>query len=177
MRNVLILSLTVCLNVTAIAQAPLPDGPSPGRSKTMLRFLKPGDLVGVQSFDGTTSVVVSTYSEDQFELARAILKRGRTTINAKKFAAENSRVQKSLEDYLARNQGLGIVEDRLSIIPLMRTSLGKVSEVGKDCILVEFDGVSTRRCVIAKSSIGKIYLDAIPIRFAGPRRVASSANR
>ena len=170
MRILLLLLVLVGVDASAMGQAP-----SPSRSNTMMRFLNPGDLVGVKSVDGTMTVSISTYSQQQYQLAKAILEFGRSTRNAKKFAEENEVARAALERYIREESETPQIEDQLAVMPLIRTSLGKVTEVGDDYVLVEFEGPRKRRCVIAKSTIGMIYLDASPIRFFGPRRAATTS--
>lgn len=171
LRPLLILFVLTGLGISANGQAP-----APANSRTLLRFLKPGDLVGIQPVDGTMSVAISIYSKEQFELAKVILSRGRSTVKANQLAAENETARTSLDQYISQQTDSSLDADKLSVVPLIRTSLGKITEVGADYFLVELDGLQIRRCVIAKTAIGKIYLDATPIRFFGPRRVANSKN-
>ena len=171
LRPLLLILVLIGLGTSANAQAP-----GPQNSRTLLQFLKPGDLVGVQSVDETISVAISIYSKEQFELATVILSRGRSTMNAKQFATENQTARRALDQYVSQQGDPSLAVDQLSVMPLIRTSLGKITEVGADYVLIELDGSQRRRCVIAKSAIGKIYLDATPIRFFGPRRVANVKN-
>ena len=169
MLRFLVLAFTFSLGNCVVAQSEVSSGP-----RTVLEFLNSGDLVGLKSIEGTTSVVISVYTKDKFELATQILDRGRATTNARKFAADNALVRKELENYIARSEATGLAEDKLMVMPLIRTTLGTIVQLGDDYVLIEFSGESKRRCVIPKASIGKIYLDASPIRFYGPRRAIAS---
>ena len=165
MRSLLFMVLAIGLSLSAIAQSPIPEAP-----RTLLRFLKPGDLVGVQFLEGTTSVIISKYAKDRFDLAKLMVNRSR--VNAQELAAESELAQNAFENFLSQNAQSGFVESLLMVIPLMRTSsLGTIAEVGDDYILVDFDDTKGQ-CVIAKASVGRIYLDANPANFFGSRRVA-----
>ena len=172
MRSFLSLLLMFGLCVSAASQAPIQS-----ESRKMLRFLKSGDSVGVQAVDGTTSVVISIYTQEKYKLAKAISERGRATTNAQEFAAENELVRKALGKYVLQHAGESLAEEELIVMPLIRTSLGTVAEIGDDYVLIELDDAAKRRCVYAKASIAKIYLDANPIRFYGPRRVPKPIGR
>lgn len=172
LRSLLILLVMAVLGSSAYGQTPAQQNP-----RTLLRFLEAGDLVGVQSFDGTTSVVISIYSKKQFELAKVISDLGRSTTNAKQFAAENETARIALDQYVSQQADASFATDKLLVTPLIRTTLGEITEVGADYVLIELDGSQKRRCVIAKTAICKIYLDANPIRFVGPRRVVNSKNK
>ena len=60
-----ILTLLVAMSHATFAQSD--DASMPN---TMLAFLKPGMRVGVRSVDGTTSVLLSVYADDQYTVAR-----------------------------------------------------------------------------------------------------------
>ena len=171
LRSLLIMFALVGLGTRAHGQAPAPQS-----SRTLLQFLKPGDLVGVQSVDGTMSVAISIYTKEQFEVAKLLLSRGRSIRKAKQLAAENDTVSRALDQYVSQQLDPSLAVEQLSVMPLIRTSLGKITEVGADYVLIELDGSQSRRCVIAKPAIGRIYLDATPIRFFGSRRVANVNN-
>ncbi len=135
MRPLHFVFVTIILWTSANAQTP-----GPQNSRTLLQFLKPGDLVGVQSFDGTISVEISIYSQEQFELARVILGRGPSTTNAKQFAAEYGTAQRALDEYVSQQKDPSFVVEQLLVMPLIRTTLGKITEVGADYVLIESDG-------------------------------------
>ena len=164
-------ALVFALSVSSslVAQSEVSDTP-----RTMLQFLKQGDLVGVQSIDGTTSVVISTYTKDRFAIAKQIASRGRSMMNAKQIADSNELIRKEYDNYVSRRESAGVVEDKLMVMPLIRTSLGTIVGSGDDYVMIKFEGEPRRRCVIPEASIGKIYLDANPIRFFGPRDSTTS---
>ena len=168
MRTILYLISAIGLSVSAIAQSPSSEAP-----RTLLRFLKPGDLVGLKLVEGTASTIISTYSKDQFDLAKLLVNRHHPT-NATEFAAESELARHAFEDFVVQNAHVAYIDSQLTVMPLIRTSLGKIAEVGDDYILVEIEDTSKSQCVIAKTSVGRIYLDANPARFDGPRRVAKS---
>ena len=176
MIRFLVLAFLLPLGSNIVAQSA-----DSSRPRTMLKFLKPGDLIGVQSIDGTTSVFISIYTKERFEIAKHVLNLGRATMSAQQFAADNALIRKELEEYLARKNNTGVVEDKLMVMPLIRTSLGTIVHAGDDYVLIEFNRDdnhgSKTSCVIPNTSIGKIYLDANPIRFFGPRRSIVSGDR
>lgn len=171
MRTILALTFTIGVNVCLAAASSPETQPKtqPKTHRTMLQFLESGNLVGVQSSEGTTSVTISIYSEDRYELAKQISTWGRSLKNAKMFADGSELAQAEVRNYLLKSKNSGLDADEIRMMPLTRTNLGKVLEVGDDFVLVEFDREVKQRCVIAKAAIAKIYLDANPVRFYGPR--------
>ena len=138
--------------------------------KTMLGFLKPGMHVGVRSITGTPSVILTTYTEGNYAVARDLQRDQSFGVNfgdAKKVAETNSTVRKELDAYLSRQNLTDASTERIRIMPLVGTSLGTLVAIGDDFVLFELEGESKRRRIIPKASIGSIYLDANPIRFYG----------
>jgi len=134
--------------------------------KTMLGFLQPGMRLGVSSVAGTTSVVLRTYTENNFTLAQDLARQlGRSLMSATFVAKTNPTVSKELEEYATRLTLTPEAKDRLMLAPPVRTSFGTVTAVGDDFVLLDLDDEQKGKRVIPKASIGTIYLDANPVRF------------
>ncbi len=166
---VMVSSLAACCS--ALAQSAGPETP-----KKLLGFFKPGMNVGIQSDEGTLRVIIHTYTEMDFGVAKQIARYGRRMIAARELANENDLVRVALDQFIESLDSATSAEDDISVMPLIRTSLGKLTAVGDDYLLIELDGKDTKRLVISESSISQVYLDASPIRFYSRRaRTAPSA--
>ncbi|WP_442508377.1 hypothetical protein SH528x_007346 [Novipirellula sp. SH528] len=169
MFRILAVAITIAICTTARAQSPDTDLP-----EKLLGFITPGMRVGIQSVDGTTNVIVHCYSEANFTVAKEIARRGQRMIDAEELAKQNELVRVALVQYAERPDFMASSADRVSVMPLIRTTLGQIAGVGYNYVLIEIDGEATQRLVISDACISKVYLDANPIRFFGPRRVESS---
>ena len=137
--------------------------------KTMLGFFKPGMRLGVSSIEGTTSVILRTYTEDDYKVARDLAKRlGASVKSAASVAETNASVRTQLQEYVSRLDLPDASIDGIMIMPIVRISLGTVVAAGDDYLLLDLDGQPKRKRIIPKASIGTIYLDANPIRFFDP---------
>jgi hypothetical protein len=166
-----ILTLTMFFAASSIGFAQSPDTEAP---KRLLGFFKPGMPVGIQTVEGSSSVIVRTYSDANFAVAKEIAGRGSVTIDAEEIAAKSEPVRAALEQHLKRSNSAASSERSVWLMPLMRTTLGRVKAVGDNYILIEIDGEEKSRMAIADLSISKVYLDVDPIRFLSrPFRSAS----
>jgi hypothetical protein len=167
-----ILTMTILVATSSIGLAQSPDTEVPMR---LLGFFTPGMHVGIQSVEGSTNVIVYTYSEADFAVAKEIARRGRATIDAEEFATRSEPVRIALEQHLKKSDPATSSEINVWVMPLLRTTLGRVKAVGDDYILIEIDGEAKARMAIADLCVSKVYLDATPIRFLSrPSRTASS---
>ena len=166
-------SVILLLAIASIAAAQSPEEEPP---KTLLGFFTPGMQVGIQSVEGSASVIVHTYSETSFSVAKEIARRGRRTIDAREFAKENKQVEIALARHLEESDSETSTNDTVWLMPLIRTKLGQVEAVGSDYLLVEIDGETGRKMAIRDSSVSKVYFDATPIHLLSrPTRTASSS--
>ncbi len=146
--------------------------------KTMLGFLKSGMHLGVSSVEGTTSVILHTYTDEDYTVARELENQiGRTLKSAASVAETNPVVRKELDEYIERIGQPDESRSHLVIAPFLRTTFATVISVGDDYVLINLDGEQERKRVIPKASIGTIYVDANPIRFLNTSRRSSAANR
>jgi hypothetical protein len=168
-----ILAMTILVATSSIGAAKSQDTEVP---KRLLALFTPGMHIGIQSVEGSTNVIVHTYSEADYDLAKEIARRGRATINAEKFANENPVVRAALEQHLKRSDSETSPKN-VQVIPLIRTTLGRVKAVGDDYILIEIDGDAKSQLAIAGFSVSKVYLDATPLRFLSPPSRTASSSR
>jgi hypothetical protein len=156
--------LAVMLGPTAARSE---DSPSP---RSLLGFLKPGMRVGIQTVEGTTNVLIDVYTDEQYGIACDLAALGRRAVAAAKFVDDHPAARKKLDAFIEKllEKSPDANSDRVIVFPLLRTSFGSICAVGDDCVLMERDGETKRRLVLAKSSIARIDLDAEPLRFAHP---------
>lgn len=165
-------TLTIFVAASSICFAQSPNTETPTR---LLGFFTPGMQVGIQSVEGSSNVIVHTYSDANFAVAKEIAGRGSATIDAEVFATQSEPVRTALEQYLKRSDSAAVSERKVWVMPLMRTALGRVKAIGDNYILIEIEGDEKPRIVIAELGISKVYLDATPIRFlSSPSRTAST---
>jgi len=134
--------------------------------RTLLGFLEPGMHVGIHSVEGTTSVLLDVYTDAQFAIARDLISGGRVTGDAAELAAKYPEVRKKLDAFVAKltQDAPDANPDDVRVLLLRRTTLGKISAIGGDYVLIERDGPAKRRLVIAQSCLSRIDLDAESIR-------------
>lgn len=167
-----IFTVTILIAASSIGHAQSPDEKVP---KALLGFFTPGMHVGVQSVEGTTNVIVHTYSDTNFAVAKEIASRGSSPFAAKEFAEHNEVVRIAIEQHLEKLDSANLSDSDIWMMPLMRTELGRVMAVGDDYVLVEIDSERKSRLAIRDSSLSKVYFDATPIRlFFRPSRDFSS---
>lgn len=134
--------------------------------KTMLEFLEPGMHLGVATVEGTTNVILHTYTQDDYAVAKDLVKQlGSSFKSATSVAETNATVHSELQAYISRLEPPLANVDHIMILPLIRTSFGKIVAVGDDFVLLALDGEQKRKRVIPKTSIATVYLNSNPIRF------------
>ena len=144
---------------------------------TMLGFLRPGMHLGITSVEGTTSVIIRTYSDDGYAVARDLAKQlGASLKSASSVAETNTTVRAELQAYVSRLSLPAASAGRIMIRPFARTLFGKVVVVGDDYFLLDLDGEQQPKRIVPKASVGTIYLDANPIRFINPSARVRTAN-
>lgn len=159
--------LTICLTLAFIACAWPAKSEDDSLPSSMLGFLKPGMLVGIQTVEGTTSVLLDIYTAEQYEIAKDLSALGRTSVRAAKFCEDHPSVRKKLDAFVEQLTGNSPDANpaRIMVFPLFRMSFGKITAVGDDYVLVRRDGKGKQRLVLARSSMARIDLDADPVRF------------
>ncbi len=149
----------------------------PASPKTMFAYLATGMHVGVKSVDGTASVLIFVYTDEDYKTALATSKiTGRGAV-AKDAAASNPAIQRELDAYMVRHNLAEEAVDRLYVISAFRTTFGTLEAIGDDYLMIEIDddikvdtnSTSKRRRIIPKSSIGSIDLDANPVQIVDTR--------
>lgn len=146
---------------TAVAQT----GVKPAVPATMLSYLDADMRVGIRSVEGTASVLLYIYTEEDYETALSINKGGLTP-------NDNPVVKREVDAFMKRNGLVDSPKGQVIIVP-PRQVYGRIEAVGDDYLLIGLEvdtksepkGKSRRRRIIPKSSIGSIDLDASPIRF------------
>lgn len=148
-------------STTAVAQTDV----KPAVPATMLSYLDAEMRVGIKSVEGTASVLLYVYTEDDYETALSINKFGLDPIN-------NSVVKHEVDAFMERNGLVDASKGQVMVVP-PRQIYGRIEAVGDDYLLIGLEvdtnsepkGKSQRRRIIPKSSIGSIDLDASPVRF------------
>ena len=161
-RIAAILALVLCPTAARSEDNSLPNN--------LLGFLRPGMRVGVQAVDGTTNVLIHVYTDEQYEIARDVVVPGRRAVAAAKLADDHPAVRTMLDAFIEKllEKSPDADSDRVLVFPFVRTSLGSISAVGDDYVLIERDGEKKRRLILARSSIARIELDAEALRFVHP---------
>ena len=137
--------------------------------KTLLEFLSPGTHLGITTVEGTTNVIIHTYTEDDYKVARELKELlGGSPKTASSVAESNAYVRTKLREYAAKHNLSDDSKNRIIIGAPVRTSYATIVTVGDDYILVNLDRDEDRKRIIPKSSIGTVYLDAKPAPFYDP---------
>lgn len=178
MRQLLLVIVSVLVAASTVdAQSSGTTAPSPAAPAKFFSYLKTDMRVGIKSIEGTASVTLHVYTEDEYELALA-------TRNPAQ-ALSIPRVKRKLSAYMKRNGLDDSAASRISLVPPFRTVFGRIDAIGDDYLLIglddtntsEQDGKARRRRIIPKWSIGAIDLDADPVRFiAHPQRTRKQSD-
>ena len=142
----------------------------PEQPKHLLGFVETEMLVGMQAVDGTAQLVLHIYSEEEYQLAREIVKlpRSQRGLRASALAEKHPSVKARLQRYIETLPAVDGRENLISSIvvsPLPRFSFGRVAAVGDDYVLVELEGDANRRRAIPSGSIGRLELNAEAVGF------------
>ena len=179
--------LLAVLGLLVLPTASSAQEPAATQPKTMFAYLSTGMHVGVKSVDGTASVLIFVYTDDNYTTVLGTTKFGQTYPIAKDAAKTNPAIQRELDVFMS-NRGLADISfEHVRIMPPFRTAFGTLAAIGDDYLIIELDGdigdikvqreaTSKRRRIISKSSIGLIDLDAKPVHFfdATPRSRSQS---
>lgn len=157
---------------TALAQSIGTADLKPADPATMFSYLTTEMRVGIRSVEGTSSVLLYIYTEEDYTTVVATTKLGRTS-RASEAAKANPAIQRELDAYLARSDISASSLERIRLLTPTRTVFGRIEAIGDDYLLIGLDAdlkshpnaTSRRRRIIPKLSIGSIDLDANPIRF------------
>jgi len=168
--------MTMVFAASSIGIAQAQDTEAP---KRLLGFFAPGMPVGIQTVEGSSNVIVRTYSDVNFAVAKEIADRGPATIDAEELATQSEPVRAALDKHLKRlGSATSSEKIKVLVIPLIRTTLGRIKAVGDNYILIEIDGEEKASVAITDASISKVYLNATPIQFLSrPSRPAPSSGR
>ena len=164
MPRFLAIAFAIAASSVAFAQTDTAVAP-----KTMFGFLKPGMRLGVSPVQGTASVILSTYTEDDYKVAQDLKDQlGASLKSASSIAETNPSVRAKFQEHVSKLNLSDDFKNRIMIMPLFGTSFGTVVAVGDDYLLLNLGGEHNGKRIIPKASIGTIYLDANPVRFVDP---------
>mgnify|MGYP003667905605 CR=1 FL=1 len=163
--------------IVSSAQEVSSDEVRPASPKTMFAYLATGMHVGVKSVDGTASVLLFVYTDEDYETALATSKLAGRGAVARDAAAINPAIQRELDAFMVRHNLTEEAAERLFVISPFRTTFGTLGAIGDDYLMIEIDNdirvdansTSKRRRIIPKSSIGSINLDAKPVQIVDTR--------
>ncbi len=168
MANQKVAMIAVTALLVCAASASAEDESLP---KNMLGFLKPGMRVGIRAVEGTTNVFLDVYTDEQYGVALDLAALvGRRSVAATKFADDHPVIRKDLDVFVERlaERSPDANARNVTIFPLLRTSFGSISSIGDDYVLIDREGDTKRRLILARSSIARIDLDAEAVRFIHP---------
>ena len=128
---------------------------------------------GVQSVEGTTDVLIDVYTEDNYVIARRydvrnFAARGGDRPSAASLVETYPAVKEKLDAFVARlreDSPEANVDDVRTMIVSSRQWFGTISAIGRDYVLIDREGDTKHRCVLARSAIARIDLDAEPFQF------------
>lgn len=159
-RSVMILAFI--LNPCAVRSE---DGSLP---ENLLGFLKPGMRVGVLSVEGTTGVLIDVYTEEDYQIACDGVSLGRGLGAATSLVERYPAAKEKLDAFVTqlREKSPEANADDVRIVGVnSRQWFGAISAVGKDYVLIDQEGATKHRRVLAGSAIARIDLDAEPVHF------------
>lgn len=168
----------LCLTVwplAAVAQSTGVAEVRPAPSPTMISYLNTGMLVGIEEVDGTASVRLSVYTEEDYAAAVATTKLGHFPL-ATTTAKRNPVIKLALDAYMTQNNLDDDDADRIRVLGHRNTAFGTIDAIGDDYLLIGLDddmivtpeSTQKRRRIIPIRFIGAIFLDATPVRFFTP---------
>ncbi len=164
------IAIAIALATSSLAYAQTEAVTAP---KTMFGFLKPGMHLGITVVEGTTNLIIDTYTEGEYKVARELNEQlGGSPKTASSIAENNAYVRTKLQEYAAKQNLSEDSKNRIIIPAPIRKSFGTIVTVGDDYLLVKLD--DDKRRIIPKASIGTIYLDADPVSFYDPDARARS---
>lgn len=123
--------------------------------------------VGIKNIEGTASVMLYIYTEEDFETALSVNRLG---LNPK----TNPIVKREVDSYMTRTGLADSSRGRVLMGAPTPIIYGRIDSIGDDYLLIRLDvdtkskpnARSRRRRIIPKASIGAIDLDASPISFS-----------
>jgi hypothetical protein len=181
-RHLLAMLCLLALTPTALAQSIATADVKPAAPATMFSYLATDMRVGIKNVEGTASVLLYIYTEDDYATALATTKLGQAPLKLEA-AKANPAIKRELDAYMTRNDLTDSSADRIRLLtPTRITVFGRIDAIGDDYLLIGLDrdiksdpnATSRRRRLIPKWSIGSIDLDANPVRFfTYPQRTPS----
>ena len=156
--------LAFFLSNAVFAQSDSEDSP-----KRFLEFLDPGTKLALTSIEGSGSVILRTFSDERYKVARSLEEQlGASFKQASYVAKTNAAVKSALENYVSKNEVSDDLKKRIMIRPFVKTSFGTVIAMGEDYLLIEIEGEHEAKRILPKASIATIYPDSNPIRLIDP---------
>lgn len=181
------LFLSLCLIVLAPAVFAQSNGTAevrPAAPPTMFSYLATGMRVGIANIEGTASVRLSVYTEENETVAVATSKLPSFTLAATA-AKTNLGIERELKAYMEQNDLKEASMARIRILGHSKSAFATIDAIGDDYLMISLDGdviitpefTQKRRRIIPKASVGSIDLDASPVRFiTDPDRQPSKPN-
>ena len=167
-----------CLPLTfamvAFAATVFAEGPVEDRPAGVIGFLKSGQHVGMSSKEGTNSVNLLVFDDDEYAAALDIARSRGEFVDAELLSTKHKIVRNRLDAHLAKLRGeVGDITSSIRVYPLRGMFIGTVRSVGDDYVVMEYVRVNKNdevkvKVVINKLAIARIYLDADPITFTSP---------
>lgn len=156
-----------------IATTSLAEPPAKLRPTNLIGFLKPGTHVGMTSEEGTNSVNLLIFDDDEYAVALDISKSLGEFVDAESLAKKHKLVRTRLDSHLARmshREGAG-TKSAIRVYPLRRMFVGTIRSVGDDYVLIEYvrffkNDEKSVQVVVSNSAIARIYPDSDPIHFS-----------
>lgn len=148
----------------------------PAVPPTMFSYLATAMRVGIASVEGTASVRLSVYTEENQTVAMATSRIPSFTLAATA-AKTNLGIERELKAYMEQNDLKEASMARIRILGHSKSAFGTIDAIGDDYLMISLDGdvittpefTQKRRRIIPKTSIGSIDLDASPVRFITDR--------
>ncbi|MCM2375258.1 hypothetical protein [Aporhodopirellula aestuarii] len=165
--------LLAILGLLILPTVSLAQEPATAQPKAMFAYLTIGMHVGIKSVDGTASVLIFVFTDDDYATVLATSKLAKNYPIAKDAAKTNAAIQRELDAFMSNRGSANTSLEHVRIMPPLRTAFGTLAAIGDDYVMIELDGdikvepdaTSKRRRIIPKSFIGSIDLDAKPVHF------------
>jgi hypothetical protein len=131
---------------------------------TLLGFLRPGMNVGMQSVDGTTSVILTVYDDSEIAVARDVSRFAVQNGGVDELAEKYPNVRRELEEFTTKaredmSRADPVGSNWVYLMPHAKTAFGTIVAIGNDYLIIGFGADTPRRTVLPQSSIGRIQLD------------------